>query len=188
MCVHLVTKCQAIDDPISAPCTQESFLYNLGSSITLILLQYQQHQPFNTPLFLGFLVPPFCLNSGSVDVAFRFREERWHGASVSLPCENDDGDNRAATCASVASFSSITLLSTGVILVCCVFRHVCTATVSPGFRSARDTKETSQSFTLTIDCASCQNMRWSNLVSNPFYQNSSCGLFAMLHFTSPQCW
>ena len=153
----------------------------------MIQLQYQQHH--NTPLFLGFLVPPGCLHPGSVDVAFRFREERWHGASVSLSCENDDGDNRAAACASATSSSSITTAfqrrRPG--LLC--FPICCTKTVSPGFRSAGDSTGTSRSFTLTIDCISCQKIRSSNLgelFPTHLIKTAPVGFVAILYFTSPR--
>ena len=127
----------------------------------MIQLQYQQNH--NTPLFLSFLVPPACLHPGSVDVAFRFREERWHGVSVSLPCENGDGDNRAAACASATSSLSITTaFQRGRPGLLC-FLICCTKTVSPGFRSAGDSTETSRSFTLTIDCISYQKIHSSDL-------------------------
>ena len=179
VCAHLVTNHQVIDDPTFPP------LHHALRKVK----NYQQHYPYNTPLFLGFLVPPCCLNSGSVDVAFRFREERWHGASVSLPCENDDGDNRAAACASATSSSSITTAfhrrRPG--LLC--FPTCCTTTASPGFRSTRDSAETSRSFTLTIDCTSCQKIRSSNLgelFPTHFIKTAPVGFVAMLYFTSPR--
>ena len=130
-----------------------------------------------------------CLDSGSVDVASRFREERWHGASVALPCENDDGNNRAATYASAALSSSITTAFHRRHPGFLCFLTCCTTTVSPGFRSARDSMETSRSFTVTIDCTSCQKIRSSNLgelfLTN-FIKTTSVRFAAMLYFTSPR--
>ena len=52
-------------------------------------------------------------------------------------------------------------LSSGVVLV--VFPTCCTTTASPGFRLACDSTEMSRSFTVTIDCTSCQKVCLSNL-------------------------
>ena len=113
-------------------------LYNIGSSINKLALILVLLHTWNTIhaiylFFLGCLVPPCCLDSGSVDVAFCFQEERWHRASVSLPCENDDGNNRAATCTLVALSSFITTAFHWRHPSFLCFPTCCTMTTSPGF-------------------------------------------------------
>ena len=147
------------------------------------------HHAYCTPLFLGFLLLSCCFVSGPVDVALRFREleDRWHVISGSLPWENEDGDNRDPACASATSFSSITTAfhkrRPG--LLC--FPRCFTRTMSPGSRSDGDSTDTSRSFTLTIECISCQKIRSSNLgelFPTHLIRTVPGGFVAMLHFTS----
>ena len=132
-------------------------------------------------------MPPCWLHSGYVDVAFRFQKKCLHRASVSLPCENDNGDNRAAAWTSVTSSSPITTVLHQHCPGLLYFLLFCTTIVSPGFRSAGDSTETSRSFILTIDCISCQKdmlVKSWGVVSNPFHQTIPVGFVAILHFTS----
>ena len=197
LCVCLVTKCQAIDDPTCPPLHHalRRVFYNLGSSINklaLILVLLHTRNTIHATYLFSWV--SWCLRVAWILVLltllFAFgrnagTEHRFHCPvrMTMVIIEPPLAPRRLCLRPSPR-------LSTGVVLVSCASRHVAQRQhlqVS-GWLATIQKHLDSRSFTVTIDCTSCQRIRSSNLgelFPTHFIKTAPVHFAAMLYFTSP---